>query len=313
MIRIFKILFRLKKYYAFIAFFIFVIFLIRFPWNQMMEKLVRDLQKRLPNSVQTHFESLSMTFLPPGVEFSQVEINLEHRKLDLDSFVFQMDPLKWLSLKMAWQMELRKQDSLAQFRFWQEGVKIPDSEEKRPKTFLVAENLRVNLKHLNGLFKELRLTGFVRGGIKHEGFRSDTASLRNLTNLSGDSLSVFQANFKTPIGPVVLPNLNFEKMEFSSSIKEGEFHLKTLNLGGPKDLLTLRAKGTAALDSLNGRVYIRSYDLSLQIDKKKDLDLSLLDLMFACCKQDKGDFDRYLLRMLGQGGQVPEMRSLESF
>ena len=64
-------------------------------------------------------------------------------------------------------------------------------------------------------------------------------------------------------------------------------------------------RGTTSLSLSYGKLRLNSYNIQLQMDVNKDFKMSLLNLMFVGYKEDKGDFDRYQLRLLGRGNQLP--------
>ena len=79
------------------------------------------------------------------------------------------------------------------------------------------------------------------------------------------------------------------------------------------DPLRIKMKASGSLFASYGTVRLNSYDIQLQIDTRKDFQMSLLDLMFAAHKEDKGGFFRYMVRLTGQGKQVPHIEKLAEF
>ncbi|MCZ0931800.1 MAG: hypothetical protein OXJ52_01435, partial [Oligoflexia bacterium] len=117
-----------------------------------------------------------------------------------------------------------------------------------------------------------------------------------------------------PLGPLNLPPIDWSSVKAEVEIKESEVIFKNLRLGESRDDFKIQMKGSGALSfSYRGQPRLSSYNLELQIDLNKDFPLRILDLMFSTYKEDKGDFYRYSVQLIGQGSQVPNMEKLENF
>ena len=93
------------------------IFLIRFPWNDLLEKAFRDFHRKSPQAVQMEFDKLKLKIFPPGVEFKDLSFFYKGEPISLDSLIVSMDLAKWLAFKKGWKFKFFKEGSYLSFTF----------------------------------------------------------------------------------------------------------------------------------------------------------------------------------------------------
>ena len=137
--------------------------------------------------------------------------------------------------------------------------------------------------------------------------------VKALLNLKGENVRLSSAEIHTPLGALNFPPIQWKEGEIVSHFKEGELVFKAFRLGSPSDDLIVQMKGSSSVNFSYGRLRLNSYNVQLQIDIDKNMEMNWLDLMLAGYKEDKGSFYRYRLRLTGQGYQIPDMETLSEF
>ena len=313
---IFSILNKNKKMLFLIFSLISLMFIIRFPWNDLLEKTFRDLQKKSPQAMKMEFEDLKIKLWPPGAQFKNLSFFPQGHLVSLDSLVVSMDIVKWLAFKKAWNFKVSKADSHIFISFYKTEKENKEEPEALPiEVYLIKGSIPFfNLKVLNDLLPNTQFSGFVKSQFSFNGSPKHVEEIKTSLKTSGENIYLSKLELRTPLGPLNLPPIKWSSISADMEVKESEVLFKSLRLGEAKDDFYVQMKGSGALAfSYRGRPYLSSYNLELQIDLKKDFPLKILDLMFAVYREDKGDFYRYSLRLIGQGNQVPNMEKLENF
>ena len=290
-------------------------FSLRFPWNNLIEKTVRDFQKTYSSSFQTDFDKLHLKFFPPGVQFKNPSLSYKKKKIFLDSLEVSIALTKWLAFKKALQFKAIKEISYLSVEFWKKEKILTDDSADRSAIiyFVKGYSPLLELQILNNLFPDMKMSGAVKTHFNYEGSLNRVQEAKASFNLKGENIRLSQTEIHTPLGPLSFPPIYWKQGEVVSLLKDGELIFKTLHLGSPSDDFIIQMKGSGAIFFSYGKIHLNSYDIQLQIDADKDLQMSLLDLMFSGYKEDKGDFYRYRLRLTGQGNQVPHMEKLSEF
>lgn len=304
-----------KKLLVLIVALTILLFSLRFPWNHLLEKTVKDFQKKSPSFLQTDFDKLRLRFFPPGAEFKNLSINLREKNIFLDSLRVSMVLSKWLAFKKAWKFEAVKADSSLSVMFWRKEKVFKDDPEERPVViyFVEGHSPLLKLQALDSLFPNMRMSGVVETRFSYEGSLEREQDLKAFLSLKGKDILLSQTEIHTPLGPLSFPPIQWKEGEVVLRLKEGEVIFQTFRLGSSSDDFIIQMKGSGAVFFSYGRVRLNSYNVQLQIDVAKSFQMSLLDLMFAGYKEDKGSFYRYRLRLTGQGNQVPNMEKLTEF
>ena len=289
-------------------------FSLRFPWNRFLEKQVRDFQKKSPHFLQTDFSKLQLNVLPPGVEFKDLSLNYKRKFFFLDSLKFSIIPSKWLAFKKAWRIRAVQDSSLFFVDFWKKENKSSDEAGRQPTAiyFIKGYSPSFQLQALNN-FLNTKMSGLVQARFDYEGSFNKIQEAKAFLNLTGNNIHLSQTEIPTMLGPLNFPSIQWKNGEVAFRLKEEEIVFKTFRLGDPTDYFIVQVKGSASIFSSYGRVRFNSYNIQLQIDVNKKLQIRLLDLMFKNFKEDKTTFYRYRLRLIGQGNQVPKMEKLAEF
>ena len=313
---IFSVLNKNKKSLFLISSLISFLFIIRFPWNDLLEKTFRDLQKKSSQVSQIEFEDLQLKMLPPGVQFKNLSFFPKGRPISLDSLIVSVDVAKWLAFKKAWKFKLSKINSHLFVSFYKTEKQNKEKPESPPIDFYSIKSSmpNFNLEVLNDLFPNTQFSGLFNSQFSFNGSPKDVEKIKASLDSIGENIYLSSLKLKTPLGPLNLPPINWSSIKASAEVKESEVIFKGLRLGEAKDDFYVKMKGSGALDfSYTGQPRLRAYNLELQIDLNKNFPLRILDLMFGSFKEDKGDFYRYKLRLIGEGSQVPNMEKLDSF
>ena len=287
------------------------IFFFRFPWSHLLEKTVRDFQKKHPSLLKADFDNLEL--FPVGIRLENLRLNYKRQFLALNSVDISMALSQWLAFKKAWKIKVIHEDSHLVILFWKKKKTLKDNPVPLFVYFIKGRSSSFNLKILSTLFPEVKMGGQAQAYFNYEGSKDRIEEAVADFSLKGQNIHLSQTELKTPMGPLSLPPLQWAGADIISHLKEGELVFKSFRLGEPSDKLIVRMKGSGALAFSYGRWRLNAYDIQLQMDVDKNFKMSLLDLMFAGYKEDKGDFNRYLLRLTGKASQVPQMEKLTEF
>ena len=290
-------------------------FFLRFPWNHLLEKTVKDFQKEFPSSFQTDFDSLRIKLFPPGVEFDNLFLNYKGRGLLLKSFRISMALSQWLAFKRAWRIEALQDNSSLSVVFWKKEKTFREGALETPIViyFVKGYSPFLELKALNDLFPNMKMSGRLQTRFDYEGHLERGQEATAFFSLKGENVHLSKTEISTPLGPLSFPPIRWKKTEFVSHLKDGEVVFKTFRLGSPSDEFIIQMKGSVSVFFSYGTIRLNSYDIQLQIDVDKTFKMNILDLIFAGYKEDKGGFYRYILRITGEGNQVPHMEKLSEF
>ena len=312
--KIIGFLWRQKKLLFFILFLTALFFALRFPWNTLLEKTVKNIQKQSPSGFQTDFDRLYFNFFPPGVEFSDLSLSYKRKALLLDRFQISILFWKWLAFKKAWRFQALKGDSSFYLDFWKKKKRSKENPDKAFTIyFLKLVSASLELEDLRTLFPDMKMSGKAKVRFDYEGSPERIQESKASMLLEGEKIQLLQTELKTHLGSLNLPPISWEEGEVFAHLKEGELILKKFHLGSPSDDFIVQVKGSAALKYSYGSVQVESYDLKMQMDLDKKIPMKLLNLMFAGYKEDKGSFFRYRLRLRGQGKKVPDMEKISEF
>ena len=306
---------RQRKLLFFILFLTALIFSIRFPWNNLLEKAVRNVQKKSPTILQTDFEKIEIKFSPPGVEFKNLSVNYKRKAFTFDRFRFSPLFSKWIALKKAWSLKAFKGNSFLSVVFWKEKKTLEDEESEVPVVVYFAEGHSplLELEVLDSFFPKVTISGGVQTHFDFKGHPDRVEEIEANFNLKGNSIRLSKTELTTPLGPLNLPFILWGEGEMEFVLKGGELLFKSFQLGSPTDDFIVQMKGSGAVSFSYGKARLNSYNVHLQIDVDKSFKMHILDLMFAGYKEDKGSFYRYLLQMTGRGSQIPNMKKLDKF
>ena len=309
--KILSALWRYKKYFVSLMLVAVLFWSLRFPWNQFLTVMLREQISSVRQDID--FADLRLKIFPPGLQLDKVSFVQNRKKIEMDSLAVYLDLSQWLALKKAFEIEVQKDQSRVLVNFYKKS--IPESEDSEAKDlyFVKAHSDRFQLESLSSVLKNNPLKGDLSFRSSFQGDPSDTNNIKASLKLESGGIELSPYQWDSTLGPVRLPSMEWKKLELDAEIKEGELILNKIELGTPGDKMQIKARGTGAFKWAYGRFRLSSYNIELQIDLKKDFSFSFLDLMFIAHKQEKADFYRYQLRLIGEGNQVPTMEKLESF
>ena len=313
--KVFQFINKQKKLLTWLVVLTILFFSLRFPWNNLLEETARSFQKKSPPSLQTDFDKLRLTFFPLGVEFKNLSVNYKRKSSLLDSFRVSMILSKWLAFKKAWRVKAVKDNSSLFVDFWKTEKTLEDDPENRSVTiyFVKGHSPLLDLKDLSSLFSNIKMSGLLKTHFDYEGSLTMAEEVKAFLNLKGEDIRLSSAEIQTPLGALNFPPIRWKEGEIISQLKEGELVFKTFRLGAPTDNLIVQMKGSSSVGFSYGRFRLNSYNVQLQIDVDKNMEMSWIDLMLAGYKEDKGSFYRYRLRLTGKGYQIPDMEKLSEF
>lgn len=308
------LLWKQKKVLILLVLLTVLFFSVRFPWNTLLEKTVKKIQKQSASKLRTDFESLSFNFFPPGVEVQNLSVYYKRKNLFLDRIQFSILLNKWLAFKRAWRLKLTKGNSFLYLDFWKKEKASEDNPEVSfINYFINSHSPSLDLELVNSFFPDIKAEGKAKLRFDYEGHLERMEQSKAFLSLAIQGVRLSQTEIQTHLGPLNLPPISWKEGEILMNLKEGELIFQKLRLGSPSDDFIVQVKGSGSLIYSYGSVRLNSYDLQLQMDVDKTFPVNLLDLMFAGYKEDKGSFFRYRLRVIGQGQQVPNMEQLEEF
>lgn len=298
-----------RKIFFLISFLSFLLFMARFPWNDLLEKSIKKAQKEMPSDVYIDFDKVQARFFPPGVKFKKLFLKYNERALSLNSLNISLDWLKWLSFKKAWKVKAYQGDSSLLLSFWTKKEIFEDFSSETPISFyfIQGSSPSLDLSLLNSVLSGTQLTGKVQARWSYQGPLELIERAKAHFYLKGQAIYLSRAELKTSLGPLNFPPIDWNSVEMDFRLKEGEIVFKTFRLGEARDRFIVQMKGTGAVSFAYGQPRLDSYDIELQMDLRKGFEIPLLDLMFSGFKEDRGSFYRYGLQMSGRGSQVPQM------
>ena len=315
--RFFSILNKNKKTLLIIVGMVCLLFIIQFPWNDMLEKVFRDFQKKSPQALQAEFDKLKLKIFPPGIEFKELSFFYRGKPISLSSLVVSMDLAQWLAFKKGWKLKFFKEESYLTLTFHKKEKKRenePIDSASIKVYFIKGSAPFLDLKVFNDFIPNTQLSGNIKTQFSYSGSIEEAEKIKAFLKAIGENIYLSKLELNTPLGPLNLPPIRWRSAQVELEVKESEVVFKSLRLGESMDDFNIQLKGSGALSfSYRGQPRLSSYNLELQIDLDKEFPLRILDLMFSPYKQDKGNFYRYSLRLIGRGNQVPNMERLESF
>lgn len=305
----FVLIWKYKKYLSLVVFLTSLIFALRFPWNILLNKTVKNFQKNSTMSLPIEFDKIRLQVFPPGVEFENLSFEYKNTPLSFENVKISMDLIHWLGFKQAWKIQAVKGEGFAQAIFWKKKKK-QEGEDTPVEVYFVKGYM--SLMDLS-LFNP-KMSGVIQSQFEYKGHPQRIQSSEASWSIKGTNIHLSKMELQTPLGALSLPPIKWQKAEALILLKEGELNFKKINLGMHPDDFIVQIKGSGSLVYLYGNMRLNSYDLQLQMDVAQSLRISsLLDLMFVGYKTTLGDKYRYSLRMMGEGNQVPNMEKLSSF
>ena len=290
---------------------VFIFFVIRFPWSEYLEKSLRGFQKQSSVAREIVFDDLKIKILPPGILFKNLSFVYKNKRNYLDSLFVSIAWKDWLAFKRTLKFKLNHGRSRAFLTFRKKKILsdegFPDG-GSREMYFIRAFSNHINLKDLESLYPNM--SGQLRYQFFYKGFVQEAESILAELNLNGGDVQLSTIQLNTFLGPLNLPPINWTKVNVEAQVKEGELIFEKVELGSSEDNLKIKMRGSGAVSYLR-RFFLSSYNIELEIDMDKDIEFSFLDLMFSGYKEDKGNFYRYSVRLIGQGSQVPKIEKLE--
>ncbi len=287
------------------------LFILRFPWSETLEKIVRQSQKQL--SIDLKFKKLKLKVLPPGVAFYKVSLNNSVLKepITLDTFVFSMAITKWLALKKAWSIEGVKDKSSIAFTFWQEKRLFKDL--KTSYVFLEGSSPLLDFSLIRDFLPNIKMEGQSSFKMRYEGSVENLEEAKGVLKLKASQIRWLQSQIETNMGFLELPKLSWSKAEAVLRLKEGNIVVESLVLGSDSDELYLQLRGNGELVYAYNQFRLGSYDFQMKIEVSKKLRLSLIELLLSGVKEESPDKYLYKVRITGQGHKPPHIKRLSEF
>ena len=311
MYKVLKKLWKYKKIFFLFWILTSFLFIIRFPWSDTLEKIVRESQKQL--DVDLEFEKLKFKILPPGISFYKMSLKNPSLKepITLDTFVFSMAISKWLALKKAWTVEGVKDKSSFVFTFWKENRLVEDVESSY--LFLEGGSPLLDFSLLKSLLPRIKIEGQASFKMQYEGDIKNLEKAKGVLEIKASQILWLKSQIETNMGPIELPKLDWSRAEATIRLKEGNIIVESLVLGSYSDELYLQLRGNGELIYAYNQFQLGSYDFQVKIAISKALPLSLIDLLLSGAKEELFDKYVYQARITGQGFRAPNIEKLTSF
>ncbi len=311
MYELLKKIWKYKKVFFLFCMLTSFLFMVRFPWSDVIEKIVRQSQKQL--SLNLEFKKLKLKILPPGIAFYKISLNNSVLKvpIELDTFIFSMAISKWLALKKAWTIEGLKDKSYFTFTFWEEKRVLEDLESSY--LFLEGNSPLLDFSLLKALLPRIKMEGQASFTMQYEGDIKNLEDAKGVLELRASQIRWLQSQIETNMGPLELPKIKWSRAEAIIRLKEGDIVVESLVLGSDSDELYLQLRGNGELVYAYNQFRLGSYDFQVKIEASKTLPLSLIDLMLSGTKEELFGKYVYKARITGQGYRAPSIEKLSKF
>ena len=311
MFNLLKKIWKYKKLFFIFLMLTSLISLLRFPWSESLEKIVRQSQKQL--LLDMEFEKLKLNILPPGIAFSKISLNHSSLKepLVLDTFVFSMAISKWLALKKAWTVKGVKGSSSFKFSFWEEKRVVEGLESSF--LFLKGNSPFFDFSLIQTFLPRIKMEAQASFRMQYEGDIKNLGEAKGVLEIKASKIRWLQSQIETNMGPLELPKLKWSRAEAVIRLKEGNLIIDSLELGTDNDELYLQLRGNGELIYAYNQFRLGSYDFQTKIEVSKSLSLSLIDLMLSGTKTELPHKYVYKARITGQGLRPPDIEKLSEF
>jgi len=311
MYRYIKKFLQYKKQFILFLIFVSVFFMIRFPWSETIEQIIRQSQQEL--SLNMEFQKFELKFLPPKMVF--YEMSFTHNSLTepwiFDTVEVSLVWSQWLALKKAWAIKAVKESSVFDFSFWQTSKKLDST--KIPYLFLNGKAFDVDLSFFEILSPRIKMDGDLSLKWQYEGSSKHFKQAKARLELKASQIKWLKSQIETNMGPLDLPSLKWSQAQATILLKNGDLLIESLVFGNKNDDLYLQLRGNGELLYNYGRWQLGSYDVQVKIEVSKNLSLSLLDLMLSGSREEENLKYIYTARITGQGPKPPNIEKLSEF
>lgn len=300
-----------KKIIFLFLLFTFFIFILRFPWNQSVEKIVRLSQKNLPTNFQ--FEEVNLDLFPPGISFHNFSVNhkMFNQPFSLDRLSVSLALGHWLFFNKGFKFKGRKERSIL-------TVVFSTKDKKRDgETFshisLESFSSFLDLQILAPLFESLRLKGFLIFNAEFKGSLADLEYAKGKLFVKGNQVEILSSQIQTKMGDIKLPHLKWSQAKAQFKLKDGQVLIESLVLGSDRNDLHVRLKGQIELFYSYNQIRFNAYDFQTRIELAPGVDFKFIDLMLAKTKEIQNNRSIYKARISGQGNKPPNIETLKDF
>ena len=303
-----------RKNILIIFFLTFLIILIRFPWSEGTEKVIRQIKSQIKLPIDVDFKKVSINLIPPSFSFYDLQIDNKFfdDTLNLEKLKFSLSLKKWLALNPGYKVNIKKDDSQLFLTYWTQKKKA----NKKKETYYYFEGFSslLNLEHLMPLSEHIKADGITQFNFALSLNTENLETLSGLFSVEASNIKFYKFQIVTPMGPLSFPNIRWKRAEIKMRISEGEVIFDTVQLGTSQDALFIQLRGSLSLSfPLQRRVRVDAYDLQVQIETSQNFRSDLLDLMLSNTKTQTLKGYRYRARIQGGGSEPARIERLSVF
>lgn len=287
--------------------FIFVFF----PFDDLSDLVTIQVSKLTQNQIYLQFDGLDLNIIPAGIDLQKVYLEtpftpgIQADSLNLTPSIFGLimqKPSGSISARGIFKGDLDV--SISSGSATENGV-------ARQKIIINAAQLNLaEIKSLLNLPYNLKGKANLDSTIQADLNMQEQPEADIVLNI--DQFELPNLNVNTPMGPLLLPDFKFQKIQFKGKLTDGRLNIEEATLGDAKDDLSGKIKGNLILN-LNNRMtpefgaYSFELDLSASasFQDKAGLFLSFLDAY----KTPQGPRARYALKVTGQNFMAPPSMS----
>ena len=307
---ILRILFPSKKIFLLNLLLLFLMVLILFPYNDVIQKLTYKLSK-ISTSTHLQYDSHSLGFFPPRLILKKAELITPWTTgpAVFDQLTIYPTYLSLITFNPGMKITARigksKLKIILKTSF--------SSQNKNPSPVQIrAESQGFEIKHFQ------LLSPFFKGSKGLIDFFTDL-KMNTRTNVINGSMQMqakdifFNSySFSQSIGTWTLPQLQWKSLEGKASLNNGRLNVQTIRIGEMNDPLYLQSKGFVNL-KFGALQLIREYnlELNLMLDEEMKNQFFFLDLFLSNVEEKIGkNRYQYKAKVTGRSSYPPKIEKL---
>ncbi len=306
-----------KRWFGFFLL-LFGFFLVRFPVEEAISRLVNQFNQESPVSFQLNYENLRLSFFNPALVFNEAQILISHtqKKLKLKQLRVYPSYPALLMLKPGIRILFKWPDSTMWLTFRKKTLK-----KDQVGWFISMEASHFSLAHLQAFSPLLsKISGYFDINIElvlDPSFKQQPDGSWQIhgVNIESQALSY---TFPGTTGTISLPSFGWGKVHSEGKVKEGEFLISDISIGEKEDPFQIMARGVLSLFFVkqtfnkSSVAQRKSYDISLDILTSEELKpkLYFLDLFFSSVESETAFGSRHLGRIRGNRANPFDLSSI---
>ena len=309
---------KLKLFTVFLSAVICLLWL--FPYEDLTDLVTEEVAKATNNQVFITFDDLNLSIFPAvGLDMTRVKLDLKKMpSIEVKALSFSPSVTSLITKKVGFSAHL---DGLLDGDV---KIAVKPSGETADKTpihniELDADNIQLSqVKKFVKMPVELKTRANLEfnADVDHKFVEQPDGELSLITK----KLKLPATSLPTAYGEMPFPEMTFDKFILKGRLTAGELIVEQLELGSPKDPLSVRLKGSMGLKLLGSPDGIKpspgKYKLKVEINSnaRDNKDLQLFLGFLDSYKKASGTSDKYLLRVEApRFGVTPNMSKLNKY